>query len=319
MNILVLFAGLANAAVVDRVAAVVNEDVIALSEVYDIGGLFIEQRCGKLEVEDSCRREAELEILDSLILRSLTHQELDRLNLGVSGPEVDRMIDQIARENGLKDRFELQAEVERSGTAWSVYRDHLNEQLRQMKFTENVIRPRISVSDDEVLDRYQRTVREYEGPKLVQLEALSLAIPEDADLGARAAIMEQAGQIATVVNTGEKEWQAAIQEFDSGIYKPRDGKMGTFKQGELMSAIDVVAFATEEGKVGDPIDLGNSVLLMRVVKFEESDVLPYEEAEGKLREKIYEDKITVEVEQWYQQARRRASVRILLEEPWYPR
>ena len=50
----------AGAATVDRVAAVVNDDVITLSEVYDLGGAFIEERFNTDPDPATARREAEL-------------------------------------------------------------------------------------------------------------------------------------------------------------------------------------------------------------------------------------------------------------------
>ena len=44
-TLLWLWLASADATTLDRVAATVNEDVIALSEIYELGGEFIEQRC----------------------------------------------------------------------------------------------------------------------------------------------------------------------------------------------------------------------------------------------------------------------------------
>jgi hypothetical protein len=55
----------AGAVTVDRVAAIVNDDVIAWSEIYEIGSEFIAPRA----TGPSGRRSAELEVLESLIMR----------------------------------------------------------------------------------------------------------------------------------------------------------------------------------------------------------------------------------------------------------
>src|SRR5262245_7648330 len=95
-------AALADPMVVDRVAAVVNDEVIALSEIYEIGGDFIRQKCPTLE--DSCVDGAELEVLDALIRRALIHQELKKLQLDVTAQDVDQAIDRTVQSYGLPDR-----------------------------------------------------------------------------------------------------------------------------------------------------------------------------------------------------------------------
>ena len=49
---LLLGSGLASAAVVERVAAVVNNEVIALSEVYELGGEYIEQEAKEAKTKE---------------------------------------------------------------------------------------------------------------------------------------------------------------------------------------------------------------------------------------------------------------------------
>jgi parvulin-like peptidyl-prolyl isomerase len=303
------------AAQVDRVAAVCNEEVIALSEVYELGSSFIEERCVEAESDDACRHQAELEVLDSLIQRCLIRQELDRLGLTVGGEEVDRAIDRIARDYGLEDREALRLEVEKSGLAWDAYREQLTEQLRQMKFTENVIRPRIAISDNELVDLYNRTVRDYSGPPSADLEAFSIAVPPDADEAARAALVDQARAVVAELNAGTRDWQATIQELDSGAYKARNGQMGTFKQGQLVEPLDDVVFATESGKVAGPIETDTALVVVKVVALRQSDVVPFEQAKEQLRQKIFEERTEEEIEQWYQQARRRAAIEVKLTEP----
>ena len=136
-----ILSGSAEAAVVDRVAAVVNDDVIVLSEVYDLGSDYIEQKTTAGGGTPASRRLAELEVVESLIQRRLISQEITRLGLDVTDLEMDRTIDDIASRNGM-DRDTLRVEVEKTGIPWIEYKSELRENLRQMKFDEAVIKPR---------------------------------------------------------------------------------------------------------------------------------------------------------------------------------
>ena len=111
----------AMAATVDRIAAIVNDDVIALSEVYELGDAFIRQSCPRMQ--DTCVDRAEADVVESLIQARLVRQELYKLGLQVTAEEIDRTIDQISRGNGLADRVALREEVERAGMTWEAYRD----------------------------------------------------------------------------------------------------------------------------------------------------------------------------------------------------
>ena len=91
----------AQAEVVDRVAAVVNKEVITLSEVYDYGGDFIEQQVLGAPRNDPRRRSLELEVLDFLIQRALVNQEVRALGMDVTRDELERALEDTARANGI--------------------------------------------------------------------------------------------------------------------------------------------------------------------------------------------------------------------------
>ena len=80
---------------VDRIAAVVNSEVITLSEVYDLGTEFIMKEVLSVEA----RRAAELKVLDSLIQRKLISQEMQNLGLDVTEEELQKSIADVARAN----------------------------------------------------------------------------------------------------------------------------------------------------------------------------------------------------------------------------
>ncbi len=144
---------------VDRVAAVVEGDVIALTEVYDLGAEYIE---GRASEGGTARRAAELEVLEELIDRALVDQEVVRLGLEVTEEELDRAIDDVARQNGI-NRQRLQHEVERSGMDWPLYRSEVEQQLRFMKFNQTVILPRVNIPEDELSSTYRQRYVESAG------------------------------------------------------------------------------------------------------------------------------------------------------------
>lgn len=306
---LAVWPGVASAALVDRVAAVVDDDVITLGEVYALGADFIEQSSG--EGGPVGRRTAELEVLDELVTRVLVASELRRLSMDVTEEEVERSIDDIARQNGL-DRERLRAEVEKSGLPWSEYRDELRENVRQLKFTEAVIKPRISVVDDELLDAWRRTYAGADRPQVVELGAFFLAYPPGADDAAKQAVRERAAASIAQVRGGSAFTEVATA-VDEGPYGAQGGRMGTFKKGELRALLDVPAFTLPVAGTSDPIDTAQGVFVLHVFARLAQDAPPFEEVREQLMGQVYGARIEDELEQWARQARSRAAIVIKLE------
>ena len=105
-------------------------------------------------------------MLEQLIAQELMVQEMSRLGMDVTEGDVDQALDDIGRRNGV-DRARLKQEVERSGLVWSTYREGITQELRQMKFDQVVLQPRISVSEDELESLYREKVDGAEGGRVL--------------------------------------------------------------------------------------------------------------------------------------------------------
>jgi len=308
---LALWAAPADAAVLDRIVAVVDDEVIALSEVYELGGAFIDEACPG-GGDSTCRLEAELQVLDTLILRVLVRQELQKLDLDVTDEELDRSIDQIARDNGLDGIERLKREVSAQGMDWDTYREQLTEQLRTMKFQEAVIKPRITITDEELLDLYQRTTRDYESPPEATLEAITLRVPEGGGETGLVEAVTLAREIRRQVVAGEITWAEAVEKHHSGMFTGPGGALPPVKRGDLMPALDKVVFATDQGEITEPVIAAGTVFLIKVVSMSESGVVGFEEAKDALRDRLYDTKGEEQIQAWYKQAQKRASIEVLL-------
>ena len=268
----------AHAAFTDGIAAIVNDEVIAVSEVYELGGDFIAQRCPGADT--ACAYKAELEILDTLIQQVLVRQELADLGLSITGVDVDRAIDQIRKDHNIADIAAFRGEIEASGLRWDTYRDQLTDQLRQMSFSESILRPRVTLGDDELQDLYNRSVRGVDTPKRRVIEGLSIAME---NRGKEAAI-ELAHEIIRKVEAKENTWQEVIALHHSGFIAAADGAMGAFAQGELSAILDEAVFGADVGAFTTPVNLGTVVMVLRVVEERAEAVKSFEEARAELSE-----------------------------------
>lgn len=304
-----LWAAPASAALVDRVAAVVNNDVVVLSEVYELGGDHIEEVVqGSSEAS---RRSAELEVLDALVARRLIEQEMRRLSLDVTDADMERAIADICQQNGM-ERAQLKVEVERSGITWDAYENELRSNIREAKFNQQVLGPRISVREDEVQDYYRRHLAEIAGPARLRILAILVPIPAGADVPARQAALEKARALRTTILEG-RDFAAVAREASVEPFASRGGEMGLFRKGDLMPEMDEAVFALPLGGVTEPISTTQGYFLLKVAERVAAQAPPFDDVKGQLQQKLMEEKVNDAREQWLAQARRRAAVKTLLE------
>ncbi|HIP83461.1 MAG TPA: hypothetical protein EYH19_07820, partial [Desulfocapsa sulfexigens] len=132
------------AQLVDRVVAVVNDEVITMSEVNDEGkGYFkkINDQAPPSQVEDALSRARE-EILNNLIDKKLIAQEAAKKGVSVSQTEIQAATEQMLSKNNITKEM-LLVQLETMGMNFDGYLDTLRNQILQSKLVNYEIRSKI--------------------------------------------------------------------------------------------------------------------------------------------------------------------------------
>ncbi len=295
--------------VVDRVAAVVNDDVIALSEVYEIGSDEITKRCPFQG--EACLADAEGQVLEALIDRALQRQELQRLGMDVTAEEVNAAIDDVVLTYDFPDRDALRQEVEGRGFTWDTYRaQQIEGPLRERKFVEVVLRNRVTITPDEIQDAYQRLVRSLVPPPIARIHAAGRRVDAQGGPDALPLLLAEARALVEAVRAGTTTWDEASQTWDTARVGPAFAGV-RFERGDLADALAIAAFDNAPGTVVDPIIVSGIVMLVQVVEHGEGklDVRSFEDAKDELTEQVFMTKVTQAADDWVVTTRRRAAIR----------
>jgi peptidyl-prolyl cis-trans isomerase SurA len=294
------------AAPVDRIAAVVNAEVITISEVYDTGSRFIIDEV--LDVKK--RREAELMVLESLITQKLIDQELQRIGMDVTEEELKRSISDIARSNKLS-LDELKSEITKSGMEWGQYKSQLEGSIRQMKFNQVILQPRISINEDALLDRYRRSTSSI--PEKTRLALVFFAAPAQTPEEIAKQIPSLSEKISSLrMRIVEKGIDVLLlaKELDES---PFSGDMGLLEANSLREDLNMIAFGTSVGVLSEPVCDTTGCFLFYPLSKEKGDVASFEDLRPKLLEEYYAERFEREQQRWAEQAKRRSTIDVKLQ------
>ncbi len=295
-------------AVVDRIAAVVNDQVITLSEIYDLGSREIRESCGA-STDPDCRAKLEGEVLDVLVRQALMKQDLIKLQMDVTAEEVDTMIQQTLVEHGYANREELRAVVEAEGFTWDSYRAFLADRERVQRFQGYVLRQRVTITDDEVLDLYNRLTREMDAPEVVRIAAFGYKLPPSATTDQRVAVVTEFSTKLAEVRAGTRSWAELAEVSDTArVARLFEGQ--TFEEGQLIPAMAEVVFKAEVGVACEPVLVGDVLYGMILLGKEKgaAEAPPFEEVKNNLMDQVFMQKIEAAENQWYAAARRKAAI-----------
>jgi peptidyl-prolyl cis-trans isomerase SurA len=288
--------------VADRVAVVVNEEVVLLSEVSEQAEGFLEEARARGESAPTAAQ-----VLDRVVEGVLLRQELAALGLSPTSEDVDRTLDDVARRNKLT-RDQLRAEVEKAGMPWDLYREELRANVAEMKFAQAVLRPRVTLSEDELRDAWRRATKD--APARAHVLACFLAWPAGATETQRADVIARAEGLRAQAQAGAAFADLA-RANDQGPFGAQGGEMGTFAPGELVGELDTAVQATPERGTSAPVVTDKGVFLLHVLERTNTAGNDFETLRPRLQDAVFQQRIAQERVKWAEQARRKATIRVL--------
>lgn len=273
--------------VLDRIVAVVNDDLILESDLdlwmmYDDNVLaelaaLQQQNAGEEQLQ---RKLAELRpmALDELVARKLMLSQAPTFQVSASDAEVESYLQNLARNAGLAGVPELKRAVEESlryGT-WAQYKAKLFEDIIIYKLEGMLLN--VAVSDQQVLDRYRQLSKGEEA----RMEVRRFVFQADDDPAARDAQLKQAKALVRRLSEGESV-DALAAELQQEV-EPEE-----VTRSSVSRPIGERLFGAKAGDVVGPLESGQGFLVFVVEEVITSDLLGFEEAKEALREQIFRE------------------------------
>ena len=293
--------------VVERVVAVVNEEIILESELEQTAAAMYrgpdpESSEGKKQWEETKHK-----ALDQMIDGKLVQQQAVELKLSVTPDEVDRAVQQVKEQNHLDDATFRQA-LAQQGFTMEGYRKTLKRQILEMKVVNTAVRSRVTVSDDEVKTYYKQNEKLVEGDRQSHLRQILVAVPagaSDADVATKKRVADKVVELA---RGGTSFTELAKQYSDDEGTKSSGGDLGWVGKGVLVDALDEAMAAMEPGDVRGPIRTERGWVILQMVERKSGDVKPYEEIKEQLRKQLYDQQVEKAQQSWLRELRKKAHV-----------
>lgn len=154
-SLLIFSADKGRAELVDRIVAIVNDDIITLSELNEESREIEEKIMLSVPYEDQTEaiEEARETALNSLIDKKLIDQSAKEARVSVSDAEVDKALYDVRRKASMSEE-QFSNELTRAGFSLNTYRDNLRSQLLQRKIVKTDIRSKIVITDSMIKEYY---------------------------------------------------------------------------------------------------------------------------------------------------------------------
>ncbi len=235
----------ASAQDIQRIAAIVNDDVISARDVEKRLDLVMVQT-GQPDTPELRRRLRE-RVLRSLIDERLQTQETQRRNISVSERDMDAEIEQIARINNVsRDAFEQQ--LKRMGVDREAWGAQLKSEIAWRKLVRARLLPTINISDEEIDSTITR-MKSMAGQTEYQVGEIFLSVdaPDQEE-----EVRRSAQRLVEQLRTGAP-FPAVARQFSQGTTAANGGNTGWMQPGMLPEEIDAALRDLKQGQISEPI------------------------------------------------------------------
>ena len=262
VRILACLAGLLAATVAQaqvatqRIAAVVNDDVITTQDLIDRINLGI--ATSGLPNDDATRQRLAPQVLRGFIDEKLQLQEAKRLGTDVTEAEIDQALTTIAQRNRTTAQ-ELQRYLAERGLNPRALREQIRAQIAWIKVVNREVRPRIVVTQEQI----DLALLRGSGPADDRELELSEILLPVYDRAQEATVVEDArGLVATL--RGGADFSALARQVSAAGSAENGGALGWVPVSAIIPELRPQIAALKPGQVSDPLISAAGVHIFQV-------------------------------------------------------
>ena len=280
----------------DRIVAIVNSDLIMLSEVKRE----LAPERARLEKqyrgEDLSRRlqMAEAMALTAMIERRLQLQEAKAKSVEVGDQEVKQAVKQLIQQGEKID--------EKDPASLKSVRD----QLTLLRVVDREVRSGVMVADPEMKRYYQEHRDRFALPEEYTLSQILIKPRSSDDVGDAKA---KAGDVMTQLKQGTSFEDLALQ-YSDGPTASRGGRLGLVRQGELLPAIERGVANLVPGGISDVIESPEGLHIVRLDDKKRKQFRPFEEVRQEIQALVFQQKSEDMFQAWLADLKNKAYIEI---------
>jgi len=295
--------------IVDKVVAVVNESVILSSELRMRVAPLAAELQNVSDRRERERREAKLQAgaLDDMINEELIQQAAVESKLEVSAKEVQNALEEIKRQNKLDDN-QLAEALRLQGHSLASYRSDVREQILRMRAINMLVRPRVSITDDDVRAKYDGMSRRSAAVSKVRLSHVLISLPQKPTELELSAAKDKAAMVVNKARAGEKFSKLAEKYSDDERTKPIGGDLGWIKRNSIDSEWEVIVFSMAKGETRGPINGPAGLHVFHVTDVEKSEQKKFDEVKEQIRNDLYRREMDRQTRLWLDELRKKAHI-----------
>jgi len=306
---LLILPTVSSAELLDRVVAVVNDEVITLSDLETEGQELFRNISAKTPAASLSEtlKAAREDVLEALIEKHLISQKAQQNNISVSPDEVENAFQIMVGKSGLS-ADDFLAKMKNSGMTEPIYRGQLKSQVLQGKLVSADVRSKTVITDDEILDYYDTHYTSQTSKGGLYLLQIGFSWRDPKNPQAPLEVLrvnkleaeKKAQKIHGLAKNGDdfKELAKKYSELPSAA---DGGDIGVFQIDEMAEYMRDGVKGLKSGEISEIIDTPDGYQFFKLLNNQDGAIViktPLEQVKEEIRSTLYEQRMKKAYDDW---------------------
>jgi len=300
------------AKVVDRVLAIVNDEIITLSDLNRLYKPYlndIKKRGYRLEKQREMLFKAHEEFLEEVIRQKLTDQAIEKARVTVSEKQIDDEIRRVKSAYGYSDAGLAEA-LRNEGLTLDDYRKGLGERLLRENLINLEVVSKIVITPADILAYYESHPELYAGKLKYHLRNIIMQVAPGDEEELRQGIRQNMEQVLKRLQDGESFADQA-EIYSESRFASQGGDLGSFDADQLSPQIREALKDLKPGEHSAVLDTEQGYQIFFVENIEKAEAVSLSEATPEIQEKIYKAIVDRKFKEWLDNLHSQSHIKIM--------
>lgn len=301
-----------NANTVDGILATVGEEIILISDLQRAVRAASEGQTslsptGQLSGGALSPADAE-QLLEQLVNQKVLGLRVRDLGIDLGEEELDSEIAALLKQQNVS-REEFERILVQEGETPESHREEFRNQLETQRFIGRIIRPLVTVTEDEVKNFYMQQAGQAANPtQRVRLRSLVLNLPPDLQESQRQSKQERVAAIRKEVDSGGSFTSLVKLYSESPDALKTEGLLPPRAVRELPPELQSKLKDIKPGEVVGPLQIGSSIFFFEFLGFEMESTENFDKQKAQWENRLLEVKFKERLDDYVRAERTKVKV-----------
>jgi parvulin-like peptidyl-prolyl isomerase len=301
------------AEILERIVAVVNGEVITLSELnaaFEPFGKKIEEGY-KGPDKEKVIAENRMALLNKMIENIIIDQEAKKTQMIIKDEEVTETINDFLSRRKMKME-DLINELARENSSIEAHRKDVKAHLLRMRLLRREIKSKVAVTEEEIGEYYLKNREAYEGNEAVRIKQILILFPKGADVKTKAKLREEMDAFHKRLLNGEP-FDLIAAQVSQGAASATAADLGFLEKGSMLPAVESIAFSLKKDEISNVIESPVGLHIVKSIDRRGAGIKPIETVREEIKAKLEEEKIDKKYGEWIKELRKKSLIEIKLQ------